>query len=317
MMMVSGGAKKRSWWRENLSLKLISLILAVLLEIYFYSPDNSLTLSLPVSVEVHNIPSTLMFINPRNGERGMPARFEIRGPRPLIEQVRSATHHYAVDYPESHPLTFSVPVDPSNFGLPAGVEVLEVQPQTITVELETAVERPLPIEVTQEGSVAPGFRIEKINLSVNGVTVYGPASEVSPLKSVRTSVLGVEGLSESKRFELPLQNPGLYTRLDVQTVIADVSVVPIPAEKSFEKVSVRILAPNGFAGTVEPTRVKAVLVGPKDRIEKLEVGDIELRADCQALGEGKHQMELTGNLPPGVALSATEPKKVSVNLVKQ
>src|SRR5689334_22599536 len=116
---MASGSKKKPKWRENLSLKLISLILAVMLEIYFYSPDNSLTVSLPVTVELRNVPSTMMFISPRNGERGIPARLEVRGPRPLIEQVRTANHRYVVDYPPTHPTVFSSPLDARQLWLPA------------------------------------------------------------------------------------------------------------------------------------------------------------------------------------------------------
>jgi len=311
------GTKKKPWWREHLSLKLISLILAFLLELYFYSPDNSLTVTVPITVEIRNVPVSMMFISPRNAERGIPARIEVRGPRPLIEQVRATTQRLNVDYPDSHPPVFSVPLDAHKLWLPAGVEVLEVQPNTLTVELEPIEEKELPVELVREGDLDAGYQLEGVTILPETVTITGPQSEVSPLKAIQTKPVNLRGLHETRRVDVDLTNPGRYTQLDLQTVNAELRVGIIPAEKSFDKVSVKVLAPDGFAGTVEPTRVKVTLVGPKESLEKLSSGAIQLQADGRELEEGKHQVECKAELADGVTLYSTEPKKVNVYLVKQ
>ncbi len=315
--MTSGSGKKKPRWRENLSLKLISLILAVMLELYFYSPDNSLTVSLPITIEVRNVPSSMMFISPRNGERGIPGRIEVRGPRPLIEQVRTANHRYVIDYPQDQRPVYSVPIDARQLWLPAGVEVLEVHPHTLTVELEKSVQRRIPIEFDGNGSVAQGFQMEKVTLTPDFVIVNGPASEVNPLKAIKTERLSVEGLNDTRRFEVPLINPGMFTKLDVQTINVEVQVGYIPAERTFEKVNIKVVAPYGYAGTVEPSRVKCTVSGTKENLEKLDIGAIQLQADGRELVEGRHEVAPSATLPDGIRLLAIDPKKVTVHLVKK
>ncbi|MFN8389676.1 MAG: CdaR family protein [Bdellovibrionota bacterium] len=303
--------------RENLSLKLISLILAVLLELYFYSPDNSLKVSLAATVEIRNVPTSLMFISPHHAERGITARVIVRGPRPLIEQAQGGNQRFILDYPQDSPLAFSASLDPRQLTLPAGVEVLEVNPPSITFELEHVVAKDLLVDVQRVGQVPTGYQLEGIRVYPDSVTVTGPESELASLRTVKTQRLSLDDLTDTKTVELPLETPGLLSRLGVPVVKAEVRVSPIPAERAFEKVNVRVLAPYGYAGTVEPSRVKATLGGPKEALSQLSANGIELEADARALSEGKHEVDLTAELPKGLVIVATEPKKVTVNLIKQ
>lgn len=309
--------KRKPWWRENLSLKLISLILAVLLELYFYSPDNSVTVTVPATVDIRNVPGSLTIINPRHGERGVPARIEVRGPRPLIEQVRSTTQRFVVEYPPEHPMVFTAALDHRQLWLPAGVEVLEVNPPVVNIELERLAQKQVMVELEKAGQLADGYQLDGISLTPDSISVSGPEGEVAPLKSIRTQRLNLEGISETRRFELGLVSPGQYSKLSNQTVTAEVRVSVIPAERTFEKVNVQVVSPYGYAGTVEPSRVRVVLAGPKQDLEKLSPGAIELQADGRELREGRHELNVTGNLPAGISVLSTEPKKVTVNLVKQ
>ena len=44
---------------------------------------------------------------------------------------------------------------------------------------------------------------------------------------------------------------------------------------------------------------------------------INLVADAHLLGEGRHEVEVSGDLPEGIAVLETKPKKVTVTLVKR
>ncbi len=300
-----------------MSLKLISLILAVLLELYFYSPDNSVSVTVLGSIEVRNVPSSFMFINPPRGEKGIPARIEIRGPRPLVEQVRASTHRFEIEYPPDQPLLYTVNVDYRQLWLPPGVEVLEVSPSNLTLEFEHKVEKKLPVEVEKTGQLPPGYRLDGITVTPDSISAQGPESELGTLQSLKTQKLNLDGVTDSRKFELALDFRGKLSQLGAHAVTVEVLVSPIPGEKSFEKVSVRVLAPHGFAGTVEPSKVKVKLAGPKEALDKLTSASIELQADGRELTEGRHEVPVVGSLPPGVSVYSSEPKQVTVNLVKQ
>jgi YbbR domain-containing protein len=235
----------------------------------------------------------------------------------LIEQVRGTNRRFSLDYPQEAPLAFTATLDARQLALPAGVEVSEINPTAITFELEQVVTRDLPVDLQKTGRLPDGYQLDGITLVPDSVVVTGPESEVSALDRVRTQRLSLDGLSDTKKFELPLEPPGTLSKLGVPIVSAEVRVNQIQAERTFEKVMIKVLVPYGYAGTVQPSRVKAIIGGSKELLDKLQSDEFSLRADAQNLTEGKQEIELTADLPKGLSIVSTDPQTVSINLVKQ
>lgn len=314
--------KKKSFFRENLSLKLLSLILAVLLELYFYSPDNSMSVTLPASIEVRNIPPGLMVVRPAMFEKNFAARVELRGPKPLIEQARSSVHKFVVEYPATNPMLFTAKVEPRQLWLPAGVEVREVVPKEITIELERVLTKKVSIAVPKVGQLPSGYRIEAISIEPHEVEISGPESELRILESIATVEVDLTSLTAPQKLSLALAKTGMWSILGPATVTVDLKVGVIPAEKSIDKVNISLRSPEGFAGTVEPSRIKINLAGPQASLEKIGPNDIKLVAEAQLLTEGRHELEPSVSFESvgpedGVTVLSTEPAKVIVNLVKK
>lgn len=309
--------KKRSFLAENLSLKVISIVLAVLLELYFYSADNSVRASLPATVHIRNIPQGMTIVRPEHADRGIRAAIEVRGPRPLIEQVRVAMHSFAVDYPVTSPPVYTAVLNPRQISLPPGVELVEVRPSSLTIEVERMVAKELPVRVDFEGEPKEGFRLEKIASIPAMITVRGPARFLDSLTEVLTQRVSVGDITEPKRFEVPLIAPDPRVVLSAQLATVEVLISAIPAEATFENVNVQVVAPHGFAASVQPSRVKTVLGGPAPVLERLESKSLVLRADARRMAEGKFELPLEADLPAGVSIIETKPKTVTVTLVKQ
>ncbi len=306
-----------SFWRENLSLKLVSLILAILLEVYFYSPDNSLTITLPASIVIKNVPASMVFVAPRHGERGIPARIALRGPRPLIERLRTVPQQFTVEYPSGSPTVFPVNVDKRQLSLPAGIELIEVEPDNLTVELDRLVTRELPLEPHLEGTLPAGYYLESSIVRPRSISISGPAKDVDHLKGLLTEKITLADATEPILREVSIAFPPSSVRVEPEVASVRLEIKPIPAERVFDKVTVRLRAPEGFAGTVEPTKVRATVIGPKEQLDGLPSVGVELRPTIEGLGEGRHEVSLVADLPEGVRLFATEPKSVVVTLVRQ
>jgi len=296
-------------------LMLIALLLALFLESYFYSAENAVTVNIPAMVDVLNLPLERMIVDPPKGEKGIPVRVEVRGPRPLVEQVRSSNNKFGVDLPTTNPSEFTAFLDPQQLRLPAGVEVLSITPASVTIKTEPVAQRELLVEVQQVGSPDRGFEVDHIDVFPATVLVRGPQSRIEELRSIITYPVDVSNFRASERLETSLQVPDPLVGLSVSTVKVEVRVGPARKEHVFENIGIRVLAANGFAATVAPSRASATVSVPEVELAELSAGNMFLIADGRALPEGKHRVGLTADFGKNVRLLKTVPAEVTVTLV--
>ena len=309
--------ERRSSSTKHRGLKLFALLLAVLLEFYFYSPDNSITSKVEATVEVRDLPHDTVIVEPAGaGEKGIPVQVELRGPESLVKRMRSTFHRFTVLAPQERNVSFSAVVDPQQLQLPSGVEVVSVYPVTVPIRIEEVAKKELEIKLTTEGEAEEDYAIEGYDLSPATVIVRGPKSKVVGLKEIQTEPLFLSTVKNSGPFELRLVSPeGSLITLGVTVVSVSVKVKVVKIEKTFADINVTVLAPTGYAATVEPSKAKATVRGPSSAIRALENRNLSLIADARSIPGGKHQLLLQADLGQNVEVVRTEPRTVTVTLV--
>ena len=293
----------------------IALFIALLLEVYFYSADNSVTTNIPAMVEVRGLAAEKIIVEPPKGEKGIPVRIEVRGPRPLVEGVRSSMNKFIVTMPPTDPSEFTAFLDPQQLKLPAGVEVLSINPASVTIKTELISQKELPVIAERVGKPADGHQISAMEVIPGTVSIRGPQSKVDHLRTLLTYPIDVGHLKNSEQIETSLQVPDPLVTLSVSAVKVDVQVEQIRETRTFDSVPVRVFAPNGYAATISPARAMVVLSGPADQIRNLGSSEIFLIADARVLTEGKHRLALTGDFGPNVRVERTVPEEVSVTIM--
>ena len=301
----------------NVNIKIVSLLMAILLEVYFYSPDNSLTIPLAATVEVLNVPSDLVQVSPESVESGIPIRIDVRGPRPLIEQIRGANYHFTVNYPGGRPLAFHPILDLKQMWLPVGVEVIGISPADLKVEFEPEVSKEVPVALPDIGRPREGFLISRVTITPESVRIRGPQKRLDMISEIRAQKFDVADLAENKEFEDKLLLPEGLVRISSPTAKFSVEVMKIENQSTFEPVNIKLLSPYGFAGTVEPSRAKVVLAGAPELLSGLSAKNLEVQADARNLSEGSHQIKLKGEFPQGVFMVSSDPEFVLIKLKKK
>ncbi|MCB0324927.1 MAG: YbbR-like domain-containing protein [Bdellovibrionales bacterium] len=307
-------ARTKAKGGRNLGLKLVSLLLALLLEIYFYSPDNSVTAKVNALIDIRNIPTDMMVVEPMGAERGIPATIEVRGPGPLVQQVRTAPNRIPVLFPSGEPREFTAVVDPSQLQLPSGVEVLSVEPTNVEIRSERVARKELLIVVERTGEPAKGYKVAELNVFPDTVLARGPVSQIEELRAVETKPMDISDMSKSARRAASLKSYGPQITLDVTMVNVDVKIVPVESELTVSDVMIKVLMPEELLGESDIAQASATVQGPALVLERLEQTGIVLIADARQLEEGEHEVRLTADLPEGVKLVATSPGKVTVRM---
>ncbi len=301
---------------ENLRLKVFSLLLAVLLEIYFYSPDNSVIATLSANVEVRNVPANQMIISPPGAEKGMFARVLVRGPSPLVEQVRTSVQRFVVEVPDDVSSTFVKSLSRGQLRLPTGLDVLEIDPPKVELQFEPIVRKELLVIVDKVGDPAAGYRLDGLKVSPETVFARGPQGELQGLGIIETQKVDISNLKSSQRFVVSLIDKGKMTALDVNVVSVEATISPLTSEKTFDHQPITVLGPNGFAASVEPSYASVTIGGATRLLEELARTGLDLTADARSFAEGRYQIDLTLQLPEGVRVLQKTPEKVTVNLVR-
>ena len=184
----------------------------------------------------------------------------IKGPQGLVRNVKKRTLRYDVDLSDAETGMTSVDFSERALkGMSEGVEVVQISPPGIDVELDQRMERTVRVTPATIGDVAQGYRLSSVSVSPSTVRIAGPRSLVRSIAEISTDVIDLTGLTANKELSLSLASKWRTVRpVEKQSLTANVTVEPIIAEKTFNDVPVMARA-DGWK--TSPTTV-VTLTGP-------------------------------------------------------
>ena len=164
-------------------------------------------------------------------------------------------------------------------GAPRGVEVDFIEPDRLTLELDTRSRRELPVEPTILGQPAEGFAFYNAQVSPNQLRVEGPASQVDQLQVLRTTPIRLDGRTETFAVRVAVAAESELVRvLGPDTLSVRVVVDAAAVERRLENLAVEAVgAPAG--STVKPDVLHVILAGPPRLVDRLAPDQVRLYAD--------------------------------------
>ena len=206
--------RMRVWVLNNLGLKLLSVILAVLLwAVVLGEQKVEVTVSIPL--EIKDLPRNMVLVN----EPTDTLHVRLRGPRTLVMTLGPREVGFG-----GLPKTFVegenlVPIQPGAVRVPRGIQVVEVNPTRLRVVLDAIVEREIEVSPRVEGSPASGFVVKRVTSSPARIRMTGPKTELRRLARVYTLPINLEGHSTSFTTRAMLEPPGRQIRTVEETPI--------------------------------------------------------------------------------------------------
>lgn len=200
--------------------------------------------------------------------------------------------------------------------LPYGIEVSQIVPSTISLELEKSARRTVNIVPAVEGNPAPGFVIGRMIPDPPTVEVVGPESRIAQLSGATTEPVSVEGLSQDVRDTVNVGVADAALRLvEAREVTVLVEIVPAPVEREIDSVPIRWrnLTP-GRRATIRPTLMRVTVRGRRKAIENLRGDDVEVFVDLAGLGTGRYNLQVRVEPSQAFGVVATQPAVVDVTI---
>ena len=296
--------------KDNLLLKLVSLLAAILLAYSVQSDRNTSVLSFNVPIEIKNPPDDKVLLKPVKRM----AQVTVRGPSFLVGPLVSAPPPLRVVLPDDVGEKVQISLKSSDLSVPSMVDVIGVEPSDVELVFEPVERKEFRVEVPRVGQLRKDLTLTKVEVEPKVAMVKGPRSELKQLRFIESDPIDLEDVSESQSVTLALRNPGNQSSLITKTVSVRVGINEVPRQRTFDKrpVELRTSANVSDIG-FEPIEVSVIVEGPPTVVAELDPGNVVpyVRVKDAPPKEGK-VIDISVDLPEGCVVSKVEPSSVFV-----
>jgi len=299
---------------ENLTLKVISLILAFLLWMQIAGQQTVQT-TVAVPLEFINMPAELVITN------DYPKEVSVLISKPSSVQMDERRLAAVIDLRGYSPGSEVVPLTETSIrNLPSGVKIESIEQRRIRLQLERTMTKLVRIEPEIVGAPATGFEISSLRTVPEEIRISGPESRIEKISTAETASIDVAGrqVSFSQNVHLDLEDPSLQIQglksVDVLVTIEEkrreIRLTRIPIQGTAETVKARF----------SPRTVNLVVTVPISYVGELDKTGFSATVSTQGIESNLEAFEdvPTVSIPGGyqefVRIKSVEPAVVKVTL---
>ena len=305
------------FFRKDVLRKLIAFAIALFI-FYNFSEKKELELR-GVNVKIRN-DDPEVFIDPA----GLPAtvRLTVKGSKHRIDTLEikdfSGEAHLSDSAEALRTGWANLRLSEDNFTRPLDIEITNIEPRILQLQVHRQVRRDLPITPKITGKPGKGKTYTALRCNPKSVTVIGPEKQLAALTSIGTEELSIEGETIDFNKKLKLENPSKYLTLsspvvDVTVEIRDATERP----RQFSRSVLYMVGPsqrNQLALETENATVH--ITGAKDELDQIKPEQITVCAAVQDLTvPGEYFVPLTAfpeKIGNTVKVTKIEPAQVKV-----
>jgi diadenylate cyclase len=178
-------ARTRSWLARTAEFAMILAAVAFLWSIYF-SGQSLIQIDLPI--DYRNIPTNLIL----EDSSAEIVTIQISGSRLIINDLDTGDSSIFVDLTGYENGTHSINLGNKNVELPTGLEVIQITPSQITLELDRIIRKTMTVKPLLIGDLPDTHTINYIRVSPENVSVSGPSSELNSREILYTTPIDLK-----------------------------------------------------------------------------------------------------------------------------
>ena len=296
---------------RHIGLKLVAFALATLLWL-IVAGDHLVERSMRVPLEFRNIPPALEIV----GDPPTAVDVRLRGSSALLGRLEPRDIVAVLDLGTARPGSRMFHLRTDEVRTPYGVEVAQVVPGTLALDLEKSGTRTVPIVPALDGEPAPGFVIGRVTSDPATVEVAGPESRLKQLTGATTEPIELTGSRARVRDVVTVGISDSSVRLvHTQDATITVEVLPAPVERDLSGVPVRWRNLGaGLSAQVRPTLARVTVRGRREALADLRAGAIDAFVDLAGLGPGKYNLRVQVDPSQTFGVSDIDPAVVDVTI---
>ncbi len=270
------------WLSENVSLKVASVVLATFVWMYVRSEEKPLQV-FAVPLELEGLPADVAL----SGEVLDSVSVRVRAPDSILRNLTPGRFRARVRLDGARPGELNIPLAPDSIKAPLGVQVVRVDPRSMSLRVERRVTREIPVVARISGVPAPGFEYDGHTLTPDRVTVEGPEGIVQQVRESVTDPVTIDERSASFEARVDIAPDRAGARVTgPSTVLLRVGIRRQRITQAYAGVS---LAPSFTPGvthraTFVPQTITVVLGGTQETLSTITAGNIRAVLDLEGMG---------------------------------
>ena len=296
---------------RNIWLKVLALALSVLLWLTV-AGEHVVERSLRVPLEFRNIPEALEIV----GNAPDTVDVRLRGSSALLSRMQAGEVVAVLDLGGARAGSRLFHIRAEDIRAPFGVDVTQVIPSTLALELEKSARRRVPIMPATDGDPAPGFVVGHVSADPATVEIVGPESRVRQVVEATTEPVPIKEAKSRVRDGVTAGVVDTSVRLvQPQIVQVTVDIWPAPVERRLSDVPIRYRnAAPGVTAQLSPRFVQLSVRGAQDALSALQPDSVQAFVDLAGLGAGRYNLRVQVDPTERFGVVAIDPASVAVTI---
>ena len=293
----------------NLRLKVLALLLSCVLW-FTVAGEHVVERSLRVPLEFRNMPQSLDIVG--NAPDSVDVR--LRGSSAVLSRVQPGEITAVLDLGSARTGSRLFPIRTDQVRAPFGIEVSQVLPNSIALDLEKSARRRVPVVPATDGSPAPGYVIGRVTADPATVEIMGPESRLRQVSEAITEPVSVKDARALVRDGVSVGVVDASVRLvQPQNANVTVEIWPAPVEQQVPDVPVRYRNLQvGLRANLTPQLAHVTVRGSKDALANLRGDNITAFVDLAGLGSGRYNLRVQVDPAERFGVVAIDPAVVAV-----
>jgi YbbR domain-containing protein len=296
---------------RHLRLKVLALALATLLW-FTVAGEHVVERGMRVPLEFRNIPESLEI----TGDPPSTVDVRLRGSAAVLGRLDPGEVVAVLDVAGARPGSRLFHMRSDEVRTPFGVEVSQVLPSTVSLELERSATRVVPVVPALEGEPAAGYVVGRRSSEPATVTVLGPESHVRQLSEATTEPVNIEGRHDGIRDVVTVGVADAAVRLEKPlsaTVLVEIWPAPVERELGGVPVRWRNLG-TGLRAQVTPSIARVSVRGREEALREVQADAIDAFVDLAGLGAGRYNLRVQVDPSEAFGVNTIIPSVVEVTI---
>lgn len=294
---------------KNLSLKIISVFIAIMLYMFANSQTNSSVISLVVPIEVLNLPEDKVILLPDIRQ----AQVSFKGPSFLVREVAMSAPSFRVSLPRDPKNREIINLSDQRLALPPGIDIVSIEPPELELFLDKLISKQVGVQIPIIGRLEEDFKLLSITPAPNEVMITGSQTEIRAIKNVQTLPLDLRDIRENTTRLLKLRNLGKFSKTNINLINAKIDIEVIKIEKVFKNIPVKTVGIEEEKVKINPKFVAIEVLGPKSKVAALKTNEILPFVNFdESKPEGNYKLKV--DLPEAIELIIIKPDTVNISI---